>query len=274
MTYNEFIQNIINTRGQWNIPEGEYYENHHIIPVCLGGEPKNFNHKSKHKNLIWLTPEEHFIAHKLLLEENKNNIELQYAFNMMSNFNKIGFKEYSELRSGWHHSEETKEKIGNSNRGKKHSDEENLKNSIGHIEYYNKPGSREKTSKAMRSYISSLTDEERVNKYSSRNRSVICVEDNTVYNSVKELAEILNVTSSAVKNYILFNKNINGKHYKYNDNKQIDYTWKFKKVLCVETGIVYNSIREASIAIGGGHISDCCNGKRKTTKGYHWEWYN
>lgn len=76
----------------------------------------------------------------------------------------------------------------------------------------------------MRSYISSLTDEERVNKYSSRNRSVICVEDNTVYNSVKELAEILNVTSSAVKNYILFNKNINGKHYKYNDNKQIDYT--------------------------------------------------
>lgn len=34
MTYSEFIQSIINTRGQWNIPDGEYFENHHITPRC------------------------------------------------------------------------------------------------------------------------------------------------------------------------------------------------------------------------------------------------
>lgn len=31
-TYKEYIQSIIDTRGQWNIPENEYYEGHHIIP--------------------------------------------------------------------------------------------------------------------------------------------------------------------------------------------------------------------------------------------------
>lgn len=45
-----------------------------------------------------------------------------------------------------------------------------------------------------------------------------------------------------------------------------------KKVLCVETGIVYAGIAEAQRAIGGKfNISECCNGKRKTCKGYHWK---
>ena len=35
--YKEFIENIIATRGQWNIPQGEYFEAHHIVPKCLGG---------------------------------------------------------------------------------------------------------------------------------------------------------------------------------------------------------------------------------------------
>ena len=38
MTYNEFIQNILNTRGRFGIPEGEYKERHHIIPECNGGQ--------------------------------------------------------------------------------------------------------------------------------------------------------------------------------------------------------------------------------------------
>lgn len=39
-----------------------------------------------------------------------------------------------------------------------------------------------------------------------------------------------------------------------------------KKVLCVETGIIYNSITEArkSVIKGSQHISNCCNGKRNT----------
>lgn len=47
-----------------------------------------------------------------------------------------------------------------------------------------------------------------------------------------------------------------------------------KKVLCVETGIIYPSLMEAGRCIGVGHksIIKCCQGKRKTTKGYHWQY--
>ena len=47
-----------------------------------------------------------------------------------------------------------------------------------------------------------------------------------------------------------------------------------KKVLCVETGEVFESIGEASrkTGINDGNISKVCLGKRKTTGGYHWEY--
>lgn len=46
-----------------------------------------------------------------------------------------------------------------------------------------------------------------------------------------------------------------------------------KKVLCKETGKIYNSISEASVlnGLGYSHISQCVNGKRKTCGGLHWE---
>ena len=85
MNYNDFIQNIIDTRGQWNIPKGEYFEVHHILPRCLGGLPKRSNRTSKHDNLIWLYAREHYIAHKLLAEENPDNIKLVSAYWHMCN---------------------------------------------------------------------------------------------------------------------------------------------------------------------------------------------
>lgn len=43
-------------------------------------------------------------------------------------------------------------------------------------------------------------------------------------------------------------------------------------VLCVETGVVYKSIKEAARAVGGNsaNIWKCFVGKQKTTKGFHW----
>lgn len=46
-----------------------------------------------------------------------------------------------------------------------------------------------------------------------------------------------------------------------------------KRVVCVETGIIYESIKEAgnmNNIKGHGHISACCAGNRKTCAGYHW----
>ena len=86
ISYKEFIENIINTRGQWNIPKDEYYEVHHIIPRCLGGEGviRKRRKSCEHPNLIYLYPEEHFIAHKLLALENPNNLKLVCAWSMMA----------------------------------------------------------------------------------------------------------------------------------------------------------------------------------------------
>ena len=47
-----------------------------------------------------------------------------------------------------------------------------------------------------------------------------------------------------------------------------------KSVKCVETGVIYNSLREAMKATGirDSHISECCSGKRKSAGEYHWEY--
>ena len=59
MTYKEFIDNILETRGRFGC-EG-YKERHHIIPKCMGGT-------NDETNLIDLYAREHFDAHKMLAE--------------------------------------------------------------------------------------------------------------------------------------------------------------------------------------------------------------
>ena len=47
-----------------------------------------------------------------------------------------------------------------------------------------------------------------------------------------------------------------------------------KKVLCVETGIIYGSIREAARENNQKSptgINDCCHGRRQTAGGFHWK---
>lgn len=44
--------------------------------------------------------------------------------------------------------------------------------------------------------------------------------------------------------------------------------------MCIETGIIYPSINEASRQTGADRntIADVCKGKLKTAKGYHWKY--
>lgn len=48
---------------------------------------------------------------------------------------------------------------------------------------------------------------------------------------------------------------------------------KKKKVICVETGIIYNYVLEAQNINGIKGIGSVCNKKRKTAGGYRWKWY-
>ena len=49
---------------------------------------------------------------------------------------------------------------------------------------------------------------------------------------------------------------------------------KFRKVKCVTTGKIYNSIKEAANELGLYHsnIVACCNGRRATCGGLEWEY--
>lgn len=76
MTYQEFINNILQTRGRF-MDDHEYHERHHIVPRCKNGS----NDK---ENLIDLFAKEHFIAHKLLAEENMNDEQLVCAYTIMA----------------------------------------------------------------------------------------------------------------------------------------------------------------------------------------------
>ena len=166
MTYDKFIQNILNTRGRFACLDG-YHERHHIIPKCMNGS----NSKD---NLIDLYAREHFIAHKLLAEENPQNYQLKYAYwNMRQCAGRDGQdkyiptpEEYEEARIfsheamsgenhpwyGKHHTQESREKMSISKKdmyngennpffGKKHS-QENIEKTKGTHSGKDNPKSR------------------------------------------------------------------------------------------------------------------------------------
>lgn len=54
-----------------------YYERHHILPKCMGGG-------NEAENLVRLTPEEHYLAHRLLAKMYPDNPKLAYACVSMS----------------------------------------------------------------------------------------------------------------------------------------------------------------------------------------------
>lgn len=124
MSYKEFIQNILNTRGRFDCGN-EYHERHHILPKCMGGG-------NEEDNLIDLFAREHFIAHKLLVDENPDNNSPVYAYGCMAwaiNDNQERYEvtpeEYEEARialsksmKGKPKSEETKRKLSESKKGK------------------------------------------------------------------------------------------------------------------------------------------------------------
>ena len=74
MNYNIHYQNLINRSKNRNI-DG-YKERHHIIPKCMGGTDSE-------DNLVDLTPEEHYVAHQLLIKIYPKNKKLINAAVMM-----------------------------------------------------------------------------------------------------------------------------------------------------------------------------------------------
>lgn len=115
---------------------GEYFEAHHIVPVCMGGEPKQKLKGYKvllHDNIVLLTAKEHWISHALLYVIHKTP-EMALALRLLSDVKKkesmskriLSSKLYVEARiksldmmrrKGRKHSIETKKKMSDSHKG-------------------------------------------------------------------------------------------------------------------------------------------------------------
>jgi len=67
MNYQEIYNNLIN-RALSRVNKG-YVEKHHIVPQCLGGTDDE-------SNLVYLTLEEHFVAHQLLAKIHPTNTRI------------------------------------------------------------------------------------------------------------------------------------------------------------------------------------------------------
>ena len=108
MNYLKIYDDLIE-RARNRVLDG-YNEKHHILPKCIGGD-------DSFENIVELLPEEHYLAHQLLVKIHPSVNSLIYAANMMT-VGRGGNKRYSWLKRRWISSlkgkvlsEETKEKI-------------------------------------------------------------------------------------------------------------------------------------------------------------------
>lgn len=238
ITYDEFIQNILDARGRFSCGN-EYHEKHHILPKCMGGG-------NEEENLIDLFAREHFVAHKLLAEENPNSDSLMYAWWMLAHIDgrEITEEEYEEARIAFSHkmktrtfSEEHRRKLSEAGKGRQFTEEWYRKQSESHK---GKPGpnkgkpmsdevkqklseanknpsqeTRKKMSDAKKGTIpwnkNKKLSEEFCKKNSEshkglqvgasnpRARKVIRLSDNQIYDTLKECAAKNNMTEKMIR---------------------------------------------------------------------------
>lgn len=89
-------------RGNARLQEGGHFrrdkpfgwESHHIKPRCLGGG-------NSRKNLSWLTPREHFVAHALLCRmhpDHKGLADAAHRMSVVDRYGKIGSRVAARLK--------------------------------------------------------------------------------------------------------------------------------------------------------------------------------
>jgi hypothetical protein len=148
--YNQLIEQAQSENRQKGC--GVYFEQHHIVPKCIGGSDIK-------TNLVLLTAREHYIAHKLLHYLYPLDNNLFFAYYMMINIKNqyqerdyiISSREYAQLKEMFSTkmsnriemfstkmsnrilSKEHKQKIGAASKLRNHSNESKEKNRQAHL---------------------------------------------------------------------------------------------------------------------------------------------
>jgi hypothetical protein len=101
--YNSIIQIAVDANRKKG--DGTYYEAHHIIPKCMGGDGTEKQWKT-HSNIVLLKPKEHWVCHMLLCEmypmESKLKIALWSLMHIRNKNQKRDYritgKQYDRIR--------------------------------------------------------------------------------------------------------------------------------------------------------------------------------
>lgn len=203
-------------------------------------------------------------------------------------------------------SEETKKKISDAHRGKKRSEESKIKQSqtlMGHFcseETRSKIGeansrrvwseeSKKKLSEHFKGKPISEEHKEKIRNYlklhAPNKRQIICIETNIIYESLSEAERKTNISRRVIGRVCSGDGvTAGGFHWCYLDEydenlyviKNPKTTNKPKSVICIETGIVYESISEASrrTNVSKTGILKVCKDEQDTAGKLHWMYYD
>lgn len=219
----------------------------------------------------------------------------------MSNDSRYGYNitEGGEGTTGIKMSEEMKEHLRQINLGKHHSEETKRKMSAAHKG--NKYSLGVKHTEEWKRQIS----ERQKGANNQHAKKVICLETLRVYDTMTQAREETGATKITVccKHYYK-HKSSAGLHWEYYDESISDDEYKnilqelieeeyenkhhspseenrrktsersSVPVICVETGTIFNSIRDACRAynLSPPNVCNCCKGKKKTAGGFHWKY--
>lgn len=148
------------------------------------------------------------------------------------------------------------------------------------LNIYNNLSDEEK--ETYKNLIESNQHELEYKKHNDDIKSIICIETNEIFNSIKDACKKYNLSHFAIKSCCL------GKHHTYNNKHWLyleDYkklstsdieNLKHKQIICVETKEIFSSFSEISkkYKLTKSCISDCCNHKQIYCDKKHWLYLN
>jgi len=262
MNYKKIYNQIIDKAKNRNI-DG-YYENHHIIPKCVGGK----NIKS---NIVKLTAREHFICHWLLHNIFPENSKLANAFSMMclvrsENQNRYipssRIVEYSKIISRKFKSGDYNAKYWS---GKKRSD-------ISGDNHYTKknPEIKNQISKKL---LGHTVSEETRKKISEKNKNRI------PWNKNKKLPPLSEEVRKKISesNYGKKRNPMSEEQKEKISKYQKENSSSAKKIIQKDKNgnviNIFNTVKDAKEKTGVSRIFDGLKGRREYINGFKWEYY-
>jgi hypothetical protein len=285
-TYDEFIKNILVTRGRF-IDTDEYHERHHIVPKCIGGT-------NDEENLIDLFAREHFIAHKLLAKENPDNDGLVYGWMCMA-FMKNNYQERYEITAEEYEAlKKMKSELMKGNKNNPFTEEIRNKMSIAQKNRFANPEERKKYSEMFSgengNFYGKRHSEETKKKQSESKKGMRNPNYGKHYSEEEKrrLSELMSgennpnygkhLPDEIRKKIGLANTNPSKEtRQKMRDAKLGIYVGGknpgAKAVICLETKNIYeaSSIASKKTGINATNIRQCCRGDKKSAGGYKWK---